>query len=98
MSVCVADLFETAVYNIENDGVEPLFQRQMVYSGIEESLAEKFKSLSADKASELFEVLGKFLTTGREKSQSKKRAQGKRLGLGIYYFETESDKQSKDKK
>ena len=87
MSVCIADLFETAVYNIENKDGDPLFQRQMVYSGIEESLAAKFKDLSSEKATELFDTLSKFLSDGRDKSSTKKRARGKRVGLGIYYFE-----------
>ncbi len=97
MSVCVADLFDTAVYNIEQDQGDPHFQRQMVYSGIEDSLAAKFKELSGEKASELFDTLSKYLSSGREKSSSKKRAQGKRVGLGIYYFEGPHDSsESKD--
>ncbi len=91
MSVCVSDLFDTAVYNIEQDQGEPYFQRQMVYSGIEDSLATKFKELSGEKASELFDAMSKYLSSGREKSSSKKRAQGKRVGLGIYYFEDPHD-------
>ncbi len=87
MSVCVADLFETAVYNIEREDGERHFQRQMVYSGIEESLAAKFKELSSEKAGELFEVLSKFLTNGRAKSSPKKRAEGTRIGMGMYFFE-----------
>lgn len=91
MSVCVADLFETAVYNIENKDGDPLFQRQMVYSGIEESLAERFKDLSSEKATEVFDSLSKYLTAGRDKSSSTKRARGKRVGMGIYYFESSKD-------
>jgi len=87
MSVCVSDIFETAVHNIEDNGDEPRFQRQMVYSGIEESLAEKFKNLSSEKSTELFEILSKYLSDGREKSSAQSRADGKRIGLGIYYFE-----------
>jgi len=101
MSVCVADLFETAVYNIENKDGEPLFQRQMVYSGIEESLVAKFRNLSADKATEVFESLSKYLAAGRDTSSPKKSARGKRVGLGIYYFESPNDspqKKSNNKK
>jgi len=91
MSVCVADLLETAVYNIENTDGDLLFQRQMVYSGIEESLAVSFKDLSSEKATEVFDSLSKYLTAGRDNSSSTKRARGKRVGLGIYYFESSKD-------
>ena len=91
MSVCVADLLETAVYNIENKDGDLLFQRQMVYSGIEESLAVSFKDLSSEKATEVFDSLSKYLTAGRDNSSSTKRARGKRVGLGIYYFESSKD-------
>jgi len=91
MSVCVSDLFESAVHNIENKEDQPLFQRQMVYSGVESSLVDKFRDLSTDKATELLEMLSKFLSTERDKSSTKKRAGGKRVGVGIYYFEGPRD-------
>ncbi len=93
MSVCVADLFETAVYNIENPGKKPLFQRQLVYSGIEDSLAAKFRNLSSEKATELFDLMNTLLSSGRDKSSAGERASGKRVGLGIYYFESNNASQ-----
>jgi len=94
MSVCVSDLFETAVYNIEQKDGNPLFQRQMVFNTVEDTLAADFHELSSEKASELFEELGKFLTAGRKKSNSKKSERDKRVGLGIYYFESPHEVQS----
>ncbi len=91
MSVCVSDLFESAVYNIENTDGEPHFQRQMVYSGIEPDLAEAFKTLSGEKATELLEFLNKYLSSERNKSTAADRAKGKRVGMGIYYFEESQD-------
>lgn len=96
MSVCVADLFETAVYNIECEDGERHFQRQMVYSGIDDTLADKFKELSSEKASDLFEKLSKFLTAGRAKSSPKKRASGKRVGMGMYFFADTDDTNKND--
>lgn len=91
MSVCVSDLFESAVYNIENTDREPHFQRQMVYSGIEPDLAEAFKTLSAEKATGLLEFLNEYLSSERNKSIKAERANGKRVGMGIYYFEESQD-------
>jgi len=90
-SVCVSDLFETAVYNIEDAEGDVHFQRQMVYSGVEEKLANKFKNLSAENATKLLESLSKYLSTEREKSTASKRATGKRVGIGVYYFEGPQD-------
>ena len=92
MAVCVSDLFETAVYNIEDQGGSPRFQRQMVYSGVEQGIAEEFKSLSGDKAAELLEHLNKYLSAKRENSTDAERASGVRVGLGIYYFEESQGK------
>ncbi len=91
MSVCVSDLFESAVYNIEDKEDDPRFQRQMVYGGIETKLARKFKTLSGQKATKLLESLSKYLSSERDKSTASDRAGGKRVGMGIYYFEESQD-------
>jgi len=87
MSVCVSDLFGTAVHNLDVNSDDIRFQRQLVYSGIEESLAEKFHEIGSEKAMALFDTLNEFLSAEREKSAIDKRKSGKRVGLGIYYFE-----------
>ena len=94
MSVCVSDLFGTAVHNIDANENDIRFQRQLVYSGIEESLAEKFHDIGSEKAMALFDTLNEFLSTERDKTPTEKRRSGKRVGLGIYYFEGEKRVQS----
>lgn len=87
LSVCVSDLFGTAVHNTTSSNSDIRFQRQLVYSGIEESLARQFHDISSEKAMALFQTLNEFLFNGREQSSSELRRSGKRVGLGIYYFE-----------
>lgn len=87
MSVCVSDLFGTAVHNVDPSNSDIRFQRQLVYSGIEESLAKKFHDVSSEKAIALFDTLNKFLFSERAQSDPELRRSGKRVGLGIYYFE-----------
>jgi len=87
MSVCVSDLFGTAVNNIDPSNNDIRFQRQLVYSGIEESLARKFHDASSEKAVALFETLNEFLYSERAQCDPSLRRTGKRVGLGIYYFE-----------
>lgn len=87
MSVCVSDLFDTAVHNLDAPTDDIRFQRQLVYSGIEESLAEKFHEIGSEKALALFDTLNEFLSVERDRTDADKRKSGKRVGLGIYYFE-----------
>ena len=94
MSVCVSDLFGTAVHNSTTNKGDIRFQRQLVYSGIEEKLAQRFHEAGSEKAMALFDTLNEFLSAGREQSDPLKRKSGKRVGLGIYYFEGASDVKS----
>lgn len=87
MSVCVSDLFGTAVHNVDPSSNDIRFQRQLVYSGIEESLARKFHDVSNDKAVALLDTLNEFLFSECAQPDSELRRTGKRVGLGIYYFE-----------
>ena len=91
LSVCVADLLGTAVHNVESSGDDIRFQRQLVYSGIEDSIAERFHDLSNKQAMALFGTLTDFLSVERDASDPDKRSSGKRVGLGIYYFEGDSN-------
>ena len=87
MSVCVSDLFTTAVHRTNSSISDIRFQRQLVYSGIEESLAKRFHDVGSERAIALFETLEEFLFSGRAHSEANQSESGKRVGLGIYYFE-----------
>jgi len=87
MSVSVSDLFGTAVHNVNASNNDIRFQRQLVYSGIEESLARKLHNIGSEKAMALFETLNEFLFSERIQSDPQRRRTGQRVGLGIYYFE-----------
>lgn len=93
MGSSVADLLKTAVHNIETQEEEKYFQRQVVYSGVDETLARKFRELSSQKALELIEEMNQYLSQERKKSRTrqialgKETVQGRRVGLGIYYLQ-----------
>lgn len=87
MSVCVSDLFNTAAHNSQAGTQDIRFQRQLVYSGIEETLARRFHEAGSAKAMALFDMLNEFLSSGKDQTDSVLRKSGKRVGLGIYYFE-----------
>lgn len=87
MSVCVSDLFGTAIQNTGTAIGDVRFQRQLVYSGIEEKIAQRFHEAGSEKAMALFDILNEFLTARTEPSSSLVHKSAKRVGLGIYYFE-----------
>ncbi len=87
MSVCVSDLFGTAVHDLNSSNNDIRFQRQLVYSGIEENLARRFHDVGSEKAMALFKTLNEFLFSGGSNLDPMHRETGKRVGLGIYYFE-----------
>lgn len=87
ISVCVSDLFSTAEINLHASDADIRFQRQLVYSGIEESLARQLHAAGSEKAMALFNTLNNFLIPGRDQLRSDHRSPSKRVGLGIYYFE-----------
>ncbi|MBX2880400.1 MAG: hypothetical protein KTR32_10735 [Granulosicoccus sp.] len=98
LAMCIADLFNTSLHNIEHDDEEKYFQRQVVYTGIEEALIDQFRQLSAEKAEVFLEELNLFLSKGRKKYRAKKNKTGKRVGFGIYYFEDPAEAESEKNK
>ncbi len=90
VATSVSDLFDTGLHNIENDSADHRFQRQVVYSHIDESLVEELQATANEKGQELLEYLSQRMSQAKRKSVSKKDSKKKRIGLGIYYFERDS--------
>ena len=90
IATSVADLFETAVHNIDAKDISKRFQRQVVYSDIDETQIENFKQLTADTSAPLLQELNAFLSKHRKKKDAETGAQ-KRVGFGIYYIESNTE-------
>lgn len=88
LAICAADLLGTGAHNIEQGGSQPRFQRQIGYSEITDATAAEFRSRSETEASQLLRRLGRFLSSSKKKTASSPGH--KRVGLGIYYFESDS--------
>lgn len=99
VATSVTDLFNTALHNIDAPDGEKRFQRQVIYSGISEEVAEEFRSLAIDKSSPYIEELNQFLASKRKpaataKGKAEKSTTAKlkkRVGFGIYHFEETVD-------
>ncbi len=85
LSICVADLLETAVYNLESD--DPRFQRQIIHRDVPESIVREFKAHSAQKSAELLHELNQWMNHKTEVEEKQSEPSVRRVGVGIYYFE-----------
>lgn len=100
LSICTSDLLSSAIHNLEYGKDDGRFQRQLVYKNVPIDVADKFKQISSTKAQELLVELNKWLaektiTPSKQTPNNKTEVQPspkKRIGLGIYYFENDSEK------
>ena len=90
VATSVADLFNTAIHNIDAKDTSKRFQRQVVYSDIHQNDVEEFKQLTADVSGPVLQQLNAFLSKHRSKNIEPK--QKKRIGFGFYYIEGDPDK------
>ena len=87
LSMCVSDLFKSAVRNIDPDINDKYFQRQVTYNLLDEKSAHEFRLYSTDKAAELMESLNEFLAGKRAAMGKKTKGPSERVGMGIYYLQ-----------
>ena len=92
VATSVSDLFDTGLHNIESDAGDKRFQRQVIYSHIDETLVDEIQQTASEKGQELLEFLSKQMAQAKKKSASIKNGKPKRIGLGMYYFERNSAK------
>jgi len=85
VATSVADLFDTALHNVESSSRKKRFQS--VYSDINEELVEEFKKLTATKASPVIQELNAHLSKRQRESKKSDKTTQTRLGFGIYYIE-----------
>ena len=89
LSLCVSDLFKTAVWNINAETDDKRFQRQVTYNQLDQSAADDFRVYSTAQAKQLIDDLNKFLAKKRRKSSKEIQGKTMRIGMGIYYHEDE---------
>ena len=90
-AVCVEDLLNTAVHNIQTNEKDPKFQRQVSFYQVPESVAEEFKAFSNEKSMQLLVEYNQWLANRIKGYSVKEGEASKRLGVGIYYFENDDE-------
>ena len=97
MATCAADLLGTAAHNIERGDADPKFQRQLVYPDLPPEVVREFRERSAALSGEYLQELNRLLSGLRDRARRDASADdgnaphrpGRRVGLGIYYFDEE---------
>lgn len=92
IATCIADLFNTSLHNIDAEAGQERFQRQVVYGGIDETIAEEFRELAAEKSAELVEELNVFLAERRAQKPAKNKNTKRRVGFGVYHIDETEEK------
>lgn len=98
LSMCVSDLFQTAVSNIDADVDDKKFQRQVTYNLLDKNTAHEFKLYSTKMATLLIEDLNRFLAEKRAAVGKKTQGKSMRVGMGIYHVEQTQHSKKTDNK
>lgn len=96
--ICATDLLNTLDHNLDREGNEGKFQRAVAYHNLPDDIVDEFKALSREKGTELLIELNAWLSAKKTSRAPLEPGQGKRIGLGIYYFEDEPDEGKKNER
>lgn len=88
---CAKDLLVTGEHNLTHPKELAWFQREVPYSDIPESAVEEFKQFSNQKSKELINEMNLWLKHKKKLSTKKENENSKRIGLGVYYIETDNN-------
>ncbi|MDH4134279.1 MAG: DUF6502 family protein [Gammaproteobacteria bacterium] len=84
----VSDLITTIDHNLQGGGVEPRFQRKVMYDNLPADVLAEFRKLSAAQSQALLEQLDHWLSQRDRDNNPQVSGTGRmRAGIGIYYFE-----------
>jgi hypothetical protein len=85
-----ADLIGTIDHNLQKDQQTPYFQRKVCYTRFPAQHLEGLRNLSREKAQRLLEELDRWMAShDQEDPEPDDDRQHRRVGLSIYYFESE---------
>jgi len=90
VATSASDLYDTALHNLGAEPDNKRFQRQVLYSHIDASFVEELQETIAAKAQELLGSLNTDLANAKKKSENMPDENLKRVGFGMYYFESKS--------
>lgn len=87
LGLAVGDLLNSIEHNFWGNGGEPYFQRMVSNQALPLTAVPEFRAVSKRKCQQLLESLDQWLTEHEADERKVARADVKRVGVGIYYFE-----------
>jgi len=93
----VADLIATIDHNMRRGQADPHFQRKVMYDNLPVEVVPEFRAQSAGQAQALLEQFDQWLSQHDRDVQPSVDGSGRmRVGIGIYYFEENLNRMSKE--
>lgn len=93
----VADLIATIDHNMRRGQADPHFQRKVMYDNVPVEVVPEFRAQSAGHAQVLLEQFDQWLSQHDRDVQPSVDGSGRmRVGIGIYYFEENLNRMSKE--
>jgi hypothetical protein len=97
LSDSAANLLESGAFNItRSDGQAPRFQRQLTHLNVPRALADEFATYSGEKSLQLLLDLDRWLVQKKRTLTDSQTEKPGRIGLGIYYYEEESNENDRN--
>ncbi len=91
----VAGLISTIDHNIQSAGKDPFFQRKVYYNNLPEEAVVELRQLLAEQGQQFVEKLDHWMAAHDRDTNPKVTGTGRKAsGIGLYYFEDESIKES----
>lgn len=97
LSDSAANLLASGAFNITRSPEQtPRFQRQLTHLNIPQELADEFSTYSGEKSLQLLLDLDRWLVQKKRTLTDSLTDKPVRIGLGIYYYEEESNENTRD--
>jgi len=90
-AMCVTDLLNTVVCNIQSENYQTKFQRQVTYHNMPESVIKEFQQYSHEKSLALLIDFDHWLADKKTTVKPKEGETVGRVGVGIYFFQNNKD-------
>ena len=92
----VSDLISTIDHNLRSEGTNALFQRKVCYDNLPEEALTMLRSLTHARAQEMLESFDRWMAEhDRDANPAAEGTGRKRAGIGVYYFESDMEEESR---
>jgi len=92
LGIDTSGLIRTIAHNLDHDGEDALFQRQVYYDNLPQEALTDLRALTGRHGQELLETLDRYMAAHDRDSNPDAEGTGHRaVGIGVFYFEEPAD-------